>query len=161
MLPGPEVHRTTSLYAPPPPPSLALKRQSTLLNAVAGPSRASAAPRVQTQQLGLPASTGTAYPNAYTATKSAVQTHLPFRSLSQKKTGKTWDRTAYAATGRRVGSADGAKGTGKGKKGKGKKGKGKRVIGFGEGGEDDDESEEEEEEEGFDQFPVPFINPGG
>jgi hypothetical protein len=88
------------------------------------------------------------------------QTHLSFQPLGRKKKGKTWDRTQFSSTGGRglnKVSADG--------KASGKKKKKRTVVSFlatsaRDDGDDDDESEEEEEEvEGFDQFPLPFIDP--
>jgi hypothetical protein len=88
------------------------------------------------------------------------QTHLSFQPLGRKKKGKTWDRTQFSSTGGRglnKVSADG--------KAWGKKKKKRTVVSFlatgaRDEGDDDDESEEEEEEvEGFDQFPLPFIDP--
>ncbi|KAJ9112354.1 hypothetical protein QFC19_000774 [Naganishia cerealis] len=85
-----------------------------------------------------------------------VQTHLPFRPITPRKTGKTWDRTAYSKSGQRIV-----------KKGSAKKKAVKKKSGGGgwddEASGDDDmgeeEEEEEEEESGFDQFPMPFIDP--
>lgn len=82
-----------------------------------------------------------------------VQTHLPFRPLAPKKTGKTWDRTAYSKSGQRVVKKAPAK-----KKGKTKKAGGGYWDDEASDGQEDDE-EEEDEEDGFDQFPMPFIDP--
>lgn len=82
-----------------------------------------------------------------------VQTHLPFRPLAPKKTGKTWDRTAYSKSGQRVVKKASAK-----KKGKKKKAGGGLWDDEASDGEEDDE-DEEDEEDGFDQFPMPFIDP--
>lgn len=88
---------------------------------------------------------------------TAYQTHLSFQPLGRKKKGKTWDRTQFASTGIRGMNKDRG-----GKSGKKKK---RTVLSFvagaaNEGEDDDEESEEEEEEvEGFDQFPLPFIDP--
>lgn len=85
-----------------------------------------------------------------------LQTHLPFRPTTPRKTGKTWDRTAYSKSGQRIVKKGSAK----------KKGPKKRKAGGGgwddEASDDDEEEEEEEEDEeegGFDQFPMPFIDP--
>lgn len=81
-----------------------------------------------------------------------VQTHLPFRPITPRKTGKTWDRTAYSKSGQRVVK----KGASAKKKGKKKQG------GYWDdevSDDQEDEEEEEEEEDGFDQFPMPFIDP--
>ena len=85
---------------------------------------------------------------------TAYQTHLSFQPLGRKKKGKTWDRTQFSSTG----------GKNKDRAAGGKKKKKRSVLSFVAGaaaeGDDDDESEEEEEEiEGFDQFPLPFIDP--
>lgn len=82
-----------------------------------------------------------------------VQTHLPFRPIAPKKTGKTWDRTAYAKSGQRVVKKAAAK-----KKGKKKKTGGSFWDDEASDGQEDDE-DEEDEEDGFDQFPMPFIDP--
>lgn len=82
-----------------------------------------------------------------------IQTHLPFRPIAPKKTGKTWDRTAYSKSGQRVVKKAAAK-----KKGKKKKTGGSFWDDEASDGQDDDE-DEEDEEDGFDQFPMPFIDP--
>lgn len=91
------------------------------------------------------------------------QTHLSFQPLGRKKKGKTWDRTQFSSTGGRGLNKVSADGKASGKKKKKKK---KRtVVSFlaasaRDEEDDDEESEEEEEEvEGFDQFPLPFIDP--
>lgn len=72
---------------------------------------------------------------ARTTSGSAMfQTHLGFRRQQQHTKGKRWDRTAFAASGRRV-AAEKEK-----KEGRKKKGKRKR-------GEEDDEDEDEDEDE--------------
>ncbi|KAJ9105478.1 hypothetical protein QFC21_001849 [Naganishia friedmannii] len=85
-----------------------------------------------------------------------LQTHLPFRPTTPRKTGKTWDRTAYSKSGQRIVKKGSTK----------KKGPKKKKAGGGgwddEASDDDIDEEEEEEEEdesGFDQFPMPFIDP--
>jgi ATP-dependent DNA helicase MPH1 len=84
-----------------------------------------------------------------------VQTHLPFRPITPRKTGKTWDRTAYSKSGQRVvKKAAPAK-----KKGKKKKTGGNYWDDEAEASDDQDDEEEEDEEDGFDQFPMPFIDP--
>jgi hypothetical protein len=83
-----------------------------------------------------------------------VQTHLPFRPLAPKKTGKTWDRTAYSKSGQRVVKKASAK-----KKGKKKKAGGGLWDDEASDGELEDNEDEEDEEDGFDQFPMPFIDP--
>ncbi|KAJ9120719.1 hypothetical protein QFC22_002650 [Naganishia vaughanmartiniae] len=84
-----------------------------------------------------------------------LQTHLPFRPTTPRKTGKTWDRTAYSKSGQRIVKRGSAKKTGPKKK---KAGGG----GWDDEASDvdlDEEEEEEDDENGFDQFPMPFIDP--
>lgn len=98
---------------------------------------------------------------------TAYQTHLSFQPLGRKKKGKVWDRTEFSVTGGKGRTPnkydEGMKAGGKKKKKK----KGRGVVSFlqsgnagaRDGSDDDEESEEEEEVEGFDQFPLPFIDP--
>jgi hypothetical protein len=99
---------------------------------------------------------------------TAYQTHLSFQPLGRKKKGKVWDRTEFSVTGgkgRTPNKYDEGETVGGKKKKKKKKGRG--VVSFlqsgggaaRDGSDDDEESEEEEEVEGFDQFPLPFIDP--
>ncbi|KAL1412451.1 3'-5' DNA helicase [Vanrija albida] len=84
---------------------------------------------------------GTANRNKFARTASGTamfQTHLGFRREQQYTKGKRWDRTAFAASGRRVGAEKGKK-----------KGKRKRDE------EEDDEDEEEEEDYGEPLAPPP------
>lgn len=81
-----------------------------------------------------------------------VQTHLPFRPITPRKTGKTWDRTAYSKSGQRVVKKGAAK-----KKGKKKKAGGN--LWDDEASDDQEDEEEDDAEDGFDQFPMPFIDP--
>jgi ATP-dependent DNA helicase MPH1 len=104
---------------------------SVVGNAVAGPSKTSNAPYK------LP---------TYQASRQSVQTHLPFRPLSQKKTGKKWDRTAFAKTGRPTGH---------------KKGKSKARKKSSEWDDDSEDHDDEEQALEFDQFPRPFVDPSG
>lgn len=81
-----------------------------------------------------------------------LQTHLNFRREKQSTKGKRWDRTAFAESGRRIGTDK--------KQGK-SKGKGKRGTG---GSDDDDDQDEEEEEEdncgdALAPYPKPSIDP--
>lgn len=65
-------------------------------------------PPVQGVRAAAP-STGGARPLGYTGSSSgrlSLQTHLPFRNEAPTYTkGKRWDRTAFAASGRRIGAA--------------------------------------------------------
>ncbi|WOO82285.1 Fanconi anemia group M protein [Vanrija pseudolonga] len=83
---------------------------------------------------------------ARTTSGSAMfQTHLGFRRQQQYTKGKRWDRTAFAASGRRVAAE-------KEKEGRKKKGKRKR-------GEEEDEDDEDEEEEDWGEPLVPPPKP--
>jgi ATP-dependent DNA helicase MPH1 len=78
---------------------------------------------------------------------AGFQTHLNFRRENQSTKGKTWDRTAFAESGRRlvVKAKDKAKG----------------YVPRDWVGEDEDD-EEEEEEEDFEPLvpgPKPFVDP--
>ncbi|TXT12930.1 hypothetical protein VHUM_01331 [Vanrija humicola] len=77
-----------------------------------------------------------------TSGSTMLQTHLGFRREQQYTKGKRWDRTAFAASGRRV-AAEKEKQRGK------KKGKRKR------GDEDEDEDDDEEEDWGEPLAPPP------
>lgn len=100
----------------------------------------------------------TSIPTTSRSATTSLQTHLHFQPLGRKKQGKTWDRTAYTETGRRIPS----------NKGKSKQKKKKRVYSFTNArGKDDDSDEDDDDDEdldadfeaGFDQFPLPFIDP--
>lgn len=63
------------------------------------------------------------------------ESHLPSSGMVRTE-GKKWDRTAYAATGRRI----------------------KPVPKVDDEEEQEEEAEEEEDRGGFEQFPAPFVN---
>lgn len=128
-------------------------------NAVAGPSRSVGSTSANGN---TPRRTTTTITNKDTPT--SYQTHLNYRPLIQKKTGKKWDRTAYASTGRKEDGGGSAKKAGAKKPVKKKKKRNVLFDAYDSGAEEDDDKEDDDEDAikelaAFDQFPMPFIDP--
>ncbi|WRT70898.1 uncharacterized protein IL334_007897 [Kwoniella shivajii] len=114
-------------------------------------SQATTAPTVSALKTGFaPTSSGAGFGRTTSTggggTNGFLQTHLNFRRENQTTKGKTWDRTQFAESGRRVGVEKG--------KGKGK-GRAKRKSRDWEEEEEEDEEDEEEDDWGDVMAPAP------
>lgn len=92
-----------------------------------------------------PSTSGSSERRRFARTSSTGQTHLNFRRETPYTKGKRWDRTAFAATGRRIGAEK-------------KKKNGKRAY---EDDEDEDEDDMFDEGEPLAPNPAPLVDMSG